>query len=226
MVQELMCGHRERLGDLEQAEATFRAAESLDSSWPLTLMSLARYASHRGDAERGLSLLRRAGATTEHELVVLLERFQPAPRPGLGRNHPCWCGSGRKYKVCHLHREQLPLAERAAWLYQKAGAGLLEGPFGPLLIETAQARARYCDSPDALERAIEDGLACDAVLFEGGAIARRSRISQGRTVIGRRRLRRAALHERRPTRGFGVAYLGWPAHSRTGRGVWALCDEH
>jgi hypothetical protein len=56
MVQELMCGHRERLGDLEQAEATFGAAESLDSSWPLTLMSLARYASHRGDAERGLML--------------------------------------------------------------------------------------------------------------------------------------------------------------------------
>ena len=73
--------------------------------------------------------------------------------------------------MCHLHREQLPLAERAAWLYQKAGADLLEGPFGPLLLETAQARARYWDSPDALERALEDGLACDAVLFEGGAFA-------------------------------------------------------
>jgi tetratricopeptide (TPR) repeat protein len=161
----------ERLGDVEQAEATYRAAESLDPSWPLTLMSLARYASDRGDAERGLSLLRRAGVTAEHELVALLEHFQPAPRPGLGRNHPCWCGSGRKYKVCHLHREQLPLAERAAWLYQKAGADLLEGPFGPLLIETAQARARYWDSPDALERAVQDGLAYDAVLFEGGAFA-------------------------------------------------------
>ena len=50
MVQELMCGNRERFGDVEQAEATFRAAESLDSSWPLTLMSLARYASNRADA--------------------------------------------------------------------------------------------------------------------------------------------------------------------------------
>ncbi len=159
----------ERLGDLEQAEATYRAAESLDPSWPLTLMSLARYASDRGDAERGLSLLRRAGVTAEHELVALLEHFAPAPRPGLGRNHPCWCGSGRKYKVCHLHREQLPLAERAAWLYQKAGADLLDGPSGPLLIQTVQARARYWDSPDALERAIQDGLAYDAVLFEGGA---------------------------------------------------------
>jgi tetratricopeptide (TPR) repeat protein len=161
----------ERLGDLEQAEQTYRAAESLDSSWPLTLLSLARYASDRGDAERGLALLRRAGAPRDHELVQLLERFQRAPRPGLGRNHPCWCGSGRKYKVCHLHREQLPLAERAAWLYQKAGADLLDGPFGQLLMEAAEVRARYWDSPDALDRAIEDGLACDAVLFEGGAFA-------------------------------------------------------
>lgn len=24
------------------------------------------------------------------------------PHPRLGRNDPCWCGSGRKYKVCHL----------------------------------------------------------------------------------------------------------------------------
>jgi hypothetical protein len=161
----------ERLGDLELAEQTYRAAESLDSSWPLTLMSLARFASDRGDAERGLALLRRAGAPRDHELVQLLERFQPAPRSGLGRNHPCWCGSGRKYKVCHLHREQLPLAERAAWLYQKAGADLLDGPSGPLLMEAAEARARYWDSPDALVRAIEDGLPCDAVLFEGGAFA-------------------------------------------------------
>jgi SEC-C motif len=134
-------------------------------------MSLARFASDRGDAERGLALLRRAGAPREHELVQLLEHFQPAPRPGLGRKQPCWCGSGRQYKVCHLHREQLPLAERAAWLYQKAGADLFDGPSGPLLIQTAQARALYWDSPDALERAIEDGLAADAVLFEGGAFA-------------------------------------------------------
>ena len=162
----------ERLGDLKQAEATYHAAESLDPSWPLTLMSLARYASDRGDAERGLALLRRAEAPPDHELVVLLERFRSAPRPGLGRNQRCWCGSGRKYKVCHLHREQLPLDQRAAWLYQKAGATLLdEGPFGPLLMETAQARARYWDFPGVLERALDDGLACDAVLFEGGAFA-------------------------------------------------------
>lgn len=161
----------ERLGDVERAEETYRAAESLDPSWPLTLLALARYASDRGDAERGLALLHRAGAPRDHELVRLLERFRPASRPGLGRNQPCWCGSGRKYKVCHLGREQLPLAERAAWLYQKAAADLVDNAFGPLLIETIRARAQYWDSPDALEWAIQDGLACDAVLFEGGAFA-------------------------------------------------------
>jgi tetratricopeptide (TPR) repeat protein len=159
----------ERLGDIERAEQTYEAAETLDPYGPLTLMSLARYASDRGDAERGLALLRRAGVPQDHQLVQLLEHFQPTPRPDIGRNQPCWCGSGRKYKVCHLHREQLPLAERAAWLYQKAGADLLDGPFAPLLIDTAQARSRHWDSPDGFARAVSDAIVGDAVLFEGGA---------------------------------------------------------
>ena len=69
MVQDLRCGTGERLGDLEQAEATFRAAESLDPLWPLTIMSVARYASDRGDAGRELTLLRRAGGAAGHELA-------------------------------------------------------------------------------------------------------------------------------------------------------------
>jgi tetratricopeptide (TPR) repeat protein len=161
----------ETLGDIEQAEATLHAAESLDPLWPLTLLSLARYANDRGAAERGLALLRRAGASPDHELAQLFERFRPAPRPDLGRNERCWCGSGRKYKVCHLNREQLPLEERAAWLYQKAGTDLLDGPFEPLLVETAEARAQYWDFPEAPVVAMRDGLVSDAVLFEGGAFA-------------------------------------------------------
>jgi len=170
----LLANAHERLGDIEEAEASLLAAESLDPSWPLTLMSLARYASDRGDVERGLSLLRRAGVSADHNLVVLLEHFRPAPRRDIGRNDRCWCGSGRKYKVCHLNREQLPLEERAAWLYQKPSLFLLlagpSGPFSSLLMEVAAARARSGD-PDAIVRAFDDGLVLDAVLFEGGAFA-------------------------------------------------------
>jgi len=39
-------------------------------------------------------------------------RSLPLPRPGesvvrdrLGRNDPCWCGSGKKYKHCHLRKD-------------------------------------------------------------------------------------------------------------------------
>ncbi len=37
----------------------------------------------------------------------------PAPReiPKLGRNDPCWCGSGKKYKKCHMESDQRRLSK-------------------------------------------------------------------------------------------------------------------
>ena len=63
--------------------------------WPLPLIDLARIASDRGDVERGLGLLRRAGAGPDHPMVELLQAHWAEPRRDLGRNDPCWCGSGR-----------------------------------------------------------------------------------------------------------------------------------
>ena len=35
--------------------------------------------------------------------------------PALGRNDRCWCGSGKKYKTCHLSADDRKrLAERSA----------------------------------------------------------------------------------------------------------------
>jgi uncharacterized protein YecA (UPF0149 family) len=36
-------------------------------------------------------------------------RAAPRPDPGRepGRNEPCWCGSGQKYKRCHLDADRL-----------------------------------------------------------------------------------------------------------------------
>ena len=162
----------ERLGDIEQAERALLAAESMDTDWPPALLDLARIASDRGDAERGLALLRRAGAEPEHPLRQLLERHRAAPGPGLGRNEPCWCGSGRKYKKCHLGREQLPLPERVGWLYAKAAQHVLASGWTDLLAEAGFERGRYAgEDPDALVAALGDPLVLDAVLFEGGAFA-------------------------------------------------------
>ncbi|MDI3315413.1 MAG: SEC-C domain-containing protein [Mycobacterium sp.] len=162
----------ERVGDLEAAERDLLAAESMDPGWPLPLLDLARIASDRGDAERGLALLRRAGAEPDHPLAELLARHRSEPRHDLGRNQPCWCGSGRKYKKCHLGRERLPLAERAGWLYGKAIQHALLGDRNGLLLEAGYERCRYTDdSPDALATALGDPLVIDTVLFEGGAFA-------------------------------------------------------
>ena len=38
------------------------------------------------------------------------------PSVAPGRNDPCWCGSGRKYKKCHLPDEERTSAEKACSL--------------------------------------------------------------------------------------------------------------
>lgn len=32
---------------------------------------------------------------------------RPVPGSEPGRNEPCWCGSGQKYKRCHLDADRL-----------------------------------------------------------------------------------------------------------------------
>jgi len=34
--------------------------------------------------------------------------------PRLGRNDPCWCGSGKKYKRCHLEQDEKKRSQRRA----------------------------------------------------------------------------------------------------------------
>lgn len=168
-VRWLLGKAHERLGEAVAAEAAYDAALSMDADSPLALFELARIASDRGDAERGLSLLRRAGAPVDDDLVVLLTHFRPTERRDLGRNDPCWCGSGRKYKVCHRNHETLPLTDRAAWLYQKAGTYLADGPWRGNVVDVAEIRAQHWDQPGARYLATQDPLVCDTVLFEGGA---------------------------------------------------------
>lgn len=162
----------ERAGDIVAAERELLAAESMDTEWPLTLVDLARIASDRGDAERALALLRRAGYPPDHPHIEFLQRYRVAPRPDLGRNEPCWCGSGRKYKKCHLGNEQLPLEERAAWLYSKASQHVSETHWHGMLLELALERSRYADDLyDGIADAMADPLTMDALLCEGGAFA-------------------------------------------------------
>lgn len=160
----------ERDGDIDGFERALLDARAMDGDWPLTLLDLARIASDRGDAEAGLMLLRRAGATADHPLVYLLRLHRPEKRTALGRNTACWCGSGRKYKKCHLGRTELSLPDRVAWLYHKAIQHVMFGGWTDLRYAVALERCRHdiADDDDAFNAALADPLAIDTILFEGG----------------------------------------------------------
>lgn len=161
----------ERLGDVTEAERELLAIESSDPNCELALYDLARFASDRGDAERGLSLLRRAGAEPDDHMVQLFQRYVATPRSDIGRNEPCWCGSGRKYKKCHLGHEQATLLERSDWLYTKAVQHVMHSDWDELLTDVRVTRARAARDEETMLRLLEDPLVIDSVLVEGGGFA-------------------------------------------------------
>lgn len=158
----------ERNGSILKAEADYEAAQSIDPHWAPALFALARFASDRGDADRGLTLLRRAGVSPDHSLANLLSLFEATARPEIGRNDPCWCGSGREHKKCHLH-ERAPLEERGLWLSCKAIMYVTEWPWRAAIIEAAQLWGQHEDSDDEWFDMVTNPFISDVVLFEGGA---------------------------------------------------------
>ena len=158
----------ERMGDIAEAEREFLAAESMDPDWMPVLLDLARFASDRGDADRALSLVNRAGYEDD-PLRPVVEPFVSAPRTDVGRNDPCWCGSGRKYKKCHLGREEAPLEQRVPWLYLKACQHVFRTSWMALVNEVGNVRGEYASSDEEAFEMARDPLVMDAVLFEGGA---------------------------------------------------------
>ncbi|MGH3995094.1 MAG: YecA family protein, partial [Pseudonocardiaceae bacterium] len=133
---------------------------------------LAWYESDRGAAAEALALWQRAGLTAETtDYVRAIAPFATTPAPKIGRNEPCWCGSGRKFKTCHLGRPVLaPLPDRVAWLYRKATAYLPRRGGSVLftIIEHAAARIVDAGDPEPMRQALNDPLTTDVVLHEGG----------------------------------------------------------
>ena len=89
------------LSDLAEAEAQYLTALDLDSDFYPSMRELASLAGLRGDAARAVSLLQRAAVPADDPELLIVSRFAGESRTDIGRNDPCWCGSGRKYKLCH-----------------------------------------------------------------------------------------------------------------------------
>lgn len=161
----------ERAGEVAEAQAHLHAAVSAGSGWPLAVDRLAWYLSDRGDATGALALWRSLGYGPEDREVHGLERYTKGPSAKVGRNEPCWCGSGRKYKQCHLgQRELVPLPARVPWLLDKAVNFLTHNRerSGLDIARVALARRPDNASETVAETILEDPLVIDVVLTECG----------------------------------------------------------
>lgn len=83
---------------------------------------------------------------------------------------PCWCGSGRKYKACHLRNNSLTIGERRDWIYHKVSRWVQASWGRPLLVELAQIRAENWTHSTAMLDALVDPLRLDAAIFEGDGL--------------------------------------------------------
>ncbi len=104
-------------GRVLDAEVDFTASLVDDPTYAPALYELARFASDRGDIGRAITLYRRVGPGAQPE-VDFLSGLLP-DHSHVGRNDPCPCGSGRKFKQCHQDRPEVAADRAALWLFQK-----------------------------------------------------------------------------------------------------------
>jgi hypothetical protein len=159
-------------GDLAAAEVHLRTADRLDPDFYPAALDLARLANDRGDVTTGLALLARVPEEVSPFLRSVLEEQRPQPTRVIPRNDPCWCGSGRKFKACHLRQPQAaPLLDRARWLYAKGIVYALESGWASLVEILSEIRTADITSEELAHELVNDGLVLDVALFEGGVFA-------------------------------------------------------
>ena len=106
-------------GDSPAAERHIADALRHDPQLRAALEDAGIYAADRGDLSTADGYLRRADLPPDHALKNVIRRLGPVPATNVGRNQPCPCGSGRKYKVCHLRDEVHPLSARGPLVYAR-----------------------------------------------------------------------------------------------------------
>lgn len=156
---------------------------------PLVLCELAAVEADRSNPHAARDLLTAAGVDVDIDLdtefdprtaasgfgAELAEEIAPfaavRPRAMAGRNDRCPCGSGRKYKQCHLGNELHPIEDRAGWLYVKAlrFMQIHEPNLAPVI---ADDLVQHVVADDMRAMVHESYLPVDLSLFEGGVAQR------------------------------------------------------
>jgi len=185
VAQYLACVLYERCGAPETAEAHLKKAGEAQPRLGPIVERLGWYRFDRGDAPGAMRWWRTL--TNLPDAARTIEPFLTSATrgPRLGRNDPCWCGSGRKFKHCHQGAKELPaLSDRVGWLCRKAYLWLEHSTGKVRHSVTELVSARSTGDPDTgpwdlaglddealvdlLDAATGDPIVFDAALHEGG----------------------------------------------------------
>jgi hypothetical protein len=172
---------RDRSGDTRGAVALVDEVDLAATDHAPLLVLAAGFAADRGEAMGAYRLLGRVDIDTDgddlarpfgfrawyREAARLLDEVAEfalhRPPPAARRNDPCPCGSGRKYKACHLGQERHALANRAVWLHLKM-CRFLRQRHQDLVDELTDAMTEFspdlyddlADSPPVSDLALQD----------------------------------------------------------------------
>src|SRR6266536_1847169 len=152
----------EQRGDAVAAEALDLRTAETDPGFAPALLDAARAAEDRSDAAGARQLLLRAGVDRDDLQLQRVESYaRLRPAAGVGRNAPCPCGSGRKYKQCCMRSVALPLGDRAVWLLERAAH------WATLPAQRRAVAGLLADDDDELLGVLAE----DAALFDRGLLA-------------------------------------------------------
>jgi hypothetical protein len=160
----------ENTGDLAEATARLHMASESGVGWGPAIDRLAWYLADKGEAIEAARLWRALGVDPQERELANVESFSRVRGIKLGRNEPCWCGSGRKFKMCHLDQPvAVPLPDRVGWLAGKSVSYLKRQRARAAvdIMAVVSARVEGDISDKGMKRAFADPLTLDLVLVEG-----------------------------------------------------------
>lgn len=183
--------------DVAAAERLLHSALDADPDHPLVLAEVARYEIDRGDYGAALRHLRAAGAAPDDAERAWLEALTRPALPKVGRNERCPCGSGRKYKACHLDsRAEIEPVDIAHALLHKlrmwASQPSMERSAGEILREAGAQEFVEAGDPGPIAPVL-----ADVVLFDRGGLRRFLEVRGGLLPAAERALGRSWLLTRR-----------------------------
>jgi hypothetical protein len=188
VAEYLACVLQERCGrPLVAADHLARAASAQPRLGPL-VERLGWYCFDRGDARGAMRWWRELDEPHPAASTIAPLLASGPGHARTGRNDPCWCGSGRKFKQCHQGTTELAaLPDRVAWLCRKSMLWLEHATGESRRLVTELALAWATGDPDADETdesiddddlrrrvaaAFADPIVLDAALHEGGLFSR------------------------------------------------------